>query len=66
MEALGRLGRAVLFTIAGMVILKFICWVKMEKLQRCKMRAIPCRTEQKPEKRGHGKSYNQGFPLPAS
>lgn len=48
MEALGRLGRAVLFTIAGMVILKFICWVKMEKLQRCKMRAIPCRTEQKP------------------
>lgn len=51
-EALGRLGVVVLFTMAGMAMLKFICWVKIEKLQRCKMRAIQYRTEQEPERGG--------------
>lgn len=48
-EVLDGPARAVLFTIAGMAMLRFICWVKIEKLQRCTMRASPCRTEQKPE-----------------
>lgn len=51
-EALGELGRAVLFTITGKAMLMFICWVEIERLHRCRIRASPCRTEQKPETKG--------------
>ena len=64
MEILGGLGGAVLFTIAGKAMLMFICWVEIEKLQRCTIRASPCRTEQKPKKRGYRESYIQGAFLP--
>ena len=52
MEALDELGRVVLFTITGKAMLMFICWVEIERLHRCRIRASPCRTEQKPETRG--------------
>lgn len=62
--ALSRLGQAVSLTIAGMAMLRLILWELIEKLQRCRMTASPCRTEQKPEMKGHRESSSWCFSSP--